>query len=78
MCFFSSREFFIGTVFGLMPASVIAVKAGSILSEINSIGDLYDVRTVATLFFIAFLSILPVMLKTRLDRLRSALFLKKR
>eukprot|EP00246_Nothoceros_aenigmaticus_P009333 TRINITY_DN24773_c0_g1_i1.p1 TRINITY_DN24773_c0_g1~~TRINITY_DN24773_c0_g1_i1.p1 ORF type:complete len:361 (-),score=32.94 TRINITY_DN24773_c0_g1_i1:295-1377(-) len=72
------REFFIGTIIGLMPASVIAVKAGSILSQINSLGDLYDWKTIATLFFIAFLSILPVVLKTRLDRFRSGFSLKTR
>ncbi|XP_002987352.2 transmembrane protein 41B [Selaginella moellendorffii] len=59
------REFFLGTFVGVIPAGVVAVKAGRILSQLNSLNDLYDSRTLAALFFLAFLVILPVVFKRR-------------
>ncbi|KAJ7563109.1 hypothetical protein O6H91_03G096800 [Diphasiastrum complanatum] len=59
------RDYLVGTFLGVIPASVVAVKAGSILSQINSMKDLYDVKTVLTLFFLAFLVMLPVFVKRR-------------
>ncbi|KAG6555239.1 hypothetical protein Mapa_003281 [Marchantia paleacea] len=62
------RDFVIGTTVGLIPASVVGVKAGGILSTINSLGDLYDFWTIATFSFIAVLVLLPVVIKSRYDR----------
>ncbi|KAL2641362.1 hypothetical protein R1flu_008949 [Riccia fluitans] len=59
------RDFAIGTTVGLIPASVVGVKAGGILSTINSLGDLYDFWTIATFSIIAVLVLLPVIIKGR-------------
>ncbi|KAL3678038.1 hypothetical protein R1sor_020994 [Riccia sorocarpa] len=61
-------DFAVGTTVGLIPASVVGVKAGGILSTINSVGDLYDFWTIATFSIIAVLVLLPVIVKGRYDR----------
>ncbi|KAG6555235.1 hypothetical protein Mapa_003276 [Marchantia paleacea] len=61
------RNFVIGTILGVIPASVVGVKAGSILSTIDSLSDLYDFWTIATISFIAVMALLPVVLRSRYD-----------
>ncbi|KAJ6389032.1 hypothetical protein OIU77_027395 [Salix suchowensis] len=44
--------FFLATLIGLIPAAYVTVKAGIALGELQSIGDLYDFNSIATLFLI--------------------------
>ncbi|KAG5222632.1 membrane protein [Salix suchowensis] len=44
--------FFLATLIGLVPAAYVTVKAGIALGELQSIGDLYDFNSIATLFLI--------------------------
>jgi uncharacterized membrane protein YdjX (TVP38/TMEM64 family) len=53
--------FFIASFFGLIPASYVTVRAGLALGELRSLGDLYDFKTIATLFFIGIISIIPTL-----------------
>lgn len=53
--------FFIATFFGLIPAAYVTVRAGLALGELRSLGDLYDFKTIATLFFIGMISIIPTL-----------------
>jgi integral membrane sensor domain MASE1 len=62
------RHFVLGTFLGLIPASVVAVKAGRILSQINSMADLYDHKTILTISVIAILVLLPVILKRQIEQ----------
>ncbi|MFS7983620.1 putative SNARE associated golgi family protein [Helianthus anomalus] len=57
--------FFLATVVGLIPASYITVRAGLALGELNSIKDLYDLKTLTVLFLIGSISILPTVLKRK-------------
>ncbi|CAM6117240.1 unnamed protein product [Calypogeia fissa] len=70
------RDFVIGTTVGLTPASIVGVKAGGILSKINSLSDLYDFWTIATMSFMAILVMLPVIIKSRYDRTRGPTLIK--
>ncbi|XP_044466223.1 uncharacterized membrane protein At4g09580-like [Mangifera indica] len=54
--------FFLATVIGLIPAAYVTVKAGIALGELQSLGDLYDFNSVATLFFIGVISITPTLI----------------
>lgn len=62
------RHFVLGTFLGLIPASVVAVKAGRILSQINSMADLYDHKTILTISVIAILVLLPVIFKRQIEQ----------
>ncbi|KAH8951515.1 hypothetical protein BDL97_09G031300 [Sphagnum fallax] len=62
------RHFVLGTFLGLIPASVVAVKAGRILSQINSLADLYDHQTILTISVIAILVLLPVIFKRQIEQ----------
>ncbi|XP_031248831.1 uncharacterized membrane protein At4g09580-like [Pistacia vera] len=53
--------FFLATVIGLIPAAYVTVKAGIALGELQSLGDLYDFKSMATLFFIGVVSITPTL-----------------
>ncbi|VVB12692.1 unnamed protein product [Arabis nemorensis] len=48
--------FFLATFIGLIPAAFVTVRAGIALGELQSIGDLYDFSSMATLFLIGVLS----------------------
>jgi len=63
--------FAVDTFFGVMPQTFVAVKAGLTLQQFNSPSDVIDIRMVATLFGLAFLSLLPTLkpVKERLDRI---------
>ncbi|PON48304.1 Transmembrane protein [Parasponia andersonii] len=54
--------FFFGTLIGLIPAAYVTVRAGVALGELQSIGDLYDFNSIATLFFIGLVSVTPTLL----------------
>ncbi|KAK3182978.1 hypothetical protein Dsin_030264 [Dipteronia sinensis] len=54
--------FFLATVIGLIPAAYITVRAGLALGELQSLGDLYDFNSVATLFLIGVISITPTLI----------------
>ncbi|KAK4770339.1 hypothetical protein SAY87_030871 [Trapa incisa] len=56
------HTFFLGTVIGLIPAAFVTVRAGIALGELQSIGDLYDFQSIATLFFIGVISVTPTLL----------------
>ncbi|XP_024021705.1 uncharacterized membrane protein At4g09580 [Morus notabilis] len=53
--------FFLGTSIGLIPAAYITVRAGLALGQLQSIGDLYDFNSIATLFFIGIVSVTPTL-----------------
>lgn len=64
---FSGRQFVLGTFIGEIPASIVAVKAGCILSQLNSVSDLYDLETVLTISVIAILALVPIVFKRRIQ-----------
>lgn len=57
--------FFTATVVGLIPASLITVRAGLALGELKSVKDLYDFKTLAVLFFIGLILLIPTVLKRK-------------
>lgn len=59
--------FFLATVVGLIPAAFVTVRAGLALGELNSFSDLYDLKTLATLFFIGIVSIFPALLGQKVE-----------
>jgi len=65
------RTFAIGTFFGVMPQTFIAVQAGLTLQELTSPSDVLDIKIFVTLTLLAVLSILPTLqpVKDRLDKL---------
>ncbi|MBA0630750.1 hypothetical protein Godav_002814 [Gossypium davidsonii] len=56
------RIFFFATFIGLIPAAYITVKAGIALGELQSVGDLYDFKSIATLFIIGVVSVTPTLM----------------
>ncbi|KAH1089000.1 hypothetical protein J1N35_016257 [Gossypium stocksii] len=56
------RIFFLATFIGLIPAAYITVKAGIALGELQSVGDLYDLKSIATLFIIGVVSVTPTLM----------------
>lgn len=54
--------FLCATLFGLIPASILSVRAGLTLGQLESLGDLYDLKTVTLLFIIGVIVILPTAL----------------
>ncbi|OIV92993.1 hypothetical protein TanjilG_20655 [Lupinus angustifolius] len=54
--------FFMATVIGLIPAAYVTVRAGLALGELQSIGDLYDFNSIATLFLIGIVSVTPTLM----------------
>nr|GMD76225.1 uncharacterized membrane protein At4g09580 [Ipomoea batatas] len=54
--------FFLATFIGLIPATYVTVRAGIALSELQSLGDLYDFNSIATLFVIGAVSITPTLM----------------
>ncbi|KAH7315720.1 hypothetical protein KP509_21G062400 [Ceratopteris richardii] len=51
--------FLLATVFGLVPASFLSVRAGLTLGQLESLSDLYGPKTVVSLFVIGLFIILP-------------------
>lgn len=56
------HTFFLATLIGLIPAAYVTVKAGIALGELQSLGDLYDFNSIATLFLIGVVSITPTLM----------------
>ncbi|KAG8382505.1 hypothetical protein BUALT_Bualt05G0084200 [Buddleja alternifolia] len=54
--------FFLATFIGLIPAAFVTVRAGIALGELQSVGDLYDFQSIATLFLIGVVSITPTLM----------------
>lgn len=59
------HTFFLGTVIGIIPAAYVTVKAGITLGELQSMGDLYDFNSIATLFLIGVVSVTPTLLGSK-------------
>ncbi|KAI4320173.1 hypothetical protein MLD38_033679 [Melastoma candidum] len=57
--------FFLATLIGLFPASLITVKAGLALGDLKSVRDLYDAKTLFVLFLIGMLIIIPTLVKRK-------------
>ncbi|KAB1215978.1 hypothetical protein CJ030_MR4G023610 [Morella rubra] len=55
------HTFFLATLIGIIPAAFVTVKAGLTLGELQSIGDLYDFQSIATLFLIGVVSVTPTL-----------------
>lgn len=54
--------FLFATLFGLIPASLVTVRAGLALGDLESLADLYNLKTVALLFVIGLLFIAPTVI----------------
>ncbi|KAF3672110.1 putative xyloglucan endotransglucosylase/hydrolase protein 30-like [Capsicum annuum] len=54
--------FLLGTVVGVIPATYVTVRAGLALGELQSVGDLYDFNSIATLFLIGLVSVTPTLI----------------
>ncbi|XP_052211433.1 uncharacterized membrane protein At4g09580 [Diospyros lotus] len=60
------HTFLLATFIGLIPAAYVTVRAGLALGELQSVGDLYDFHSIATLFLIGVVSVTPtLMTKTK-------------
>ncbi|CAN7013413.1 hypothetical protein BRARA_K00486 [Brassica rapa] len=57
--------FFHATFIGLIPAAFVTVRAGIALGELQSLGDLYDFSSMATLFLIGVLSVTPTLISKK-------------
>ncbi|KAL1200642.1 putative membrane protein [Cardamine amara subsp. amara] len=57
--------FFLATFIGLIPAAFVTVRAGLALGELQSLGDLYDFSSMATLFLIGVLSVTPTLISKK-------------
>ncbi|XP_023738894.1 uncharacterized membrane protein At4g09580 [Lactuca sativa] len=57
--------FFLATSLGLIPAAYVTVRAGIALGELRSIGDLYDMHSIGTLFLIGLVSITPTLISNK-------------
>ncbi|XP_010518660.1 PREDICTED: uncharacterized membrane protein At4g09580 [Tarenaya hassleriana] len=57
--------FFLATLIGLIPAAYVTVRAGIALGELQSIGDLYNFSSVATLFLIGIVSVTPTLISKK-------------
>ncbi|CAH1453456.1 unnamed protein product [Lactuca virosa] len=56
------HTFLMATSIGLIPAAYVTVKAGITLGELRSIGDLYDIHSIVTLFLIGIASVTPTLI----------------
>ncbi|CAH9126307.1 unnamed protein product [Cuscuta epithymum] len=59
------RIFFMATAIGLIPAAFITVRAGLALGDLQSVKDLYDIKTLSVLFLIGSVIIFPTILKRK-------------
>lgn len=57
--------FFLATFIGLIPAAYLTVRAGIALGDLQSVGDLYDFNSIATLFLIGVVSITPTLISKK-------------
>lgn len=56
------HTFFFATVIGIIPAAYVTVRAGITLGELQSVGDLYDMHSIATLFLIGIVTVTPTLI----------------
>ncbi|KAL4570470.1 hypothetical protein LXL04_026125 [Taraxacum kok-saghyz] len=56
------HTFVLATSLGLLPVAFITVRAGMALGELQSLGDLYDMQSIGTLFFIGLASVIPTLI----------------
>ncbi|XP_073131020.1 uncharacterized membrane protein At4g09580 [Henckelia pumila] len=54
--------FFLATSIGLIPAAFVTVRAGITLGELQSVGDLYDIQSIAIMFVIGVITVTPTLL----------------
>ncbi|KAK6146450.1 hypothetical protein DH2020_020319 [Rehmannia glutinosa] len=54
--------FFLATFIGIIPAAYVTVRAGIALGELQSVGDLYDFQSIATLFLIGVVTVTPTLM----------------
>ncbi|KAL3497863.1 hypothetical protein ACH5RR_040595 [Cinchona calisaya] len=54
--------FFLATAIGITPAAYVTVRAGIALGELKSLGDLYDFQSIATLFLIGAIAVIPTLI----------------
>eukprot|EP00350_Pseudokeronopsis_sp_OXSARD2_P010673 CAMPEP_0170541588 /NCGR_PEP_ID=MMETSP0211-20121228/1283_1 /TAXON_ID=311385 /ORGANISM="Pseudokeronopsis sp., Strain OXSARD2" /LENGTH=125 /DNA_ID=CAMNT_0010844373 /DNA_START=450 /DNA_END=827 /DNA_ORIENTATION=- len=59
-------KFFIATFVGLMPGNFLHLRTGLMLNEIQTVGGI-DLKNIAILFGIGFLSLLPTLCKKKLQ-----------
>lgn len=57
--------FLLATTLGIIPAAYVTVKAGITLGELQSIGDLYDIHSIGTLFLIGIASVTPTLMSKK-------------
>lgn len=57
---------------GLLPYNYVCVKAGSVLSQLNSVNDLLNMHTFGNLFILATVSSLPGFLSNKLQVFKSS------
>ncbi|KAH6774069.1 SNARE associated Golgi protein family [Perilla frutescens var. frutescens] len=57
--------FLLATVIGLTPAAFVTVRAGIALGELQSVGDLYNFQSLATLFLIGVVSVTPTLIGSK-------------
>jgi hypothetical protein len=61
-----------GTLLGCLPNNLMVTRAGSHLSEMESLSDLYDPRMLALGLTVGCIALVPVYLKHRADRRAAA------
>ncbi|KAL3619459.1 hypothetical protein CASFOL_037029 [Castilleja foliolosa] len=54
--------FFLATFIGIIPAAYVTVRAGITLGELQSVGDLYDFQSIATLLLIGVVTVTPTLI----------------
>ncbi|XP_011070298.1 uncharacterized membrane protein At4g09580 [Sesamum indicum] len=59
------HTFFLATFIGLSPAAFVTVRAGIALGELQSVGDLYDFQSIATMFLIGVVSVTPTLMSSK-------------
>ncbi|KAL2233076.1 UNVERIFIED_CONTAM: putative membrane protein [Sesamum indicum] len=59
------HTFFLATFIGLIPAAFVTVRAGIALGELQSVGDLYDFQSIATMFLIGVVSVTPTLMSSK-------------
>lgn len=62
------RTFALTALVGLIPYNFMCVKAGSMLSELNSVNDLFTLGTFGNLLLLAFVASLPGFLHKHLRK----------
>lgn len=59
------HTFVLATSLGIIPVAFVTVRAGMALGELQSIGDLYDIQSIGTLFFIGLASVTPTLISNK-------------